>query len=117
MILRMTGNIDLEPKMGNIEILALPVNFAAYVVIFQHEMEWGGCRAVSLGTSTRLVQPPEKARREQEVRDRLNGSLLINFRFFSPFPTLDAMQYTEEQQQRSHTHTCRVECVSEVRGT
>lgn len=104
----MTGKIDLEPKNREDRDSCSPGELCC---LCSYIPTWNGVGGffgtVSLGSSTRLIQQPEKGRREQEVRDRLNGSLLINFRFFSPLPTLDAMQYTEEQQQqqRSHTYT------------
>ncbi len=114
----MTGKINLEPTNREHRYSCSPAELCCLCSYIPTWNGVGGFGAVSLGASTRLVQPPEKGRREQEVRDRLNGSLLINFRFFSPLPTLDAMQYTEEQQQqRSQTYTGRPNVWVRCRGT
>lgn len=75
-------------------------------------MKWEvrGLAAVSLlGTSTTFtssVSGKERKKRGQEVRDRLNGSLLINFRFFSR--PLDTWRYAIHKwngQRISHSST------------
>lgn len=115
----MTGKIDLEPKNREDRDSCSPGELCC---LCSYIPTWNGVGGffgtVSLGSSTWLIQQPEKGRREQEVRDRLNGSLLINFRFFSPLPNPWRYAIHRGTAAAALTHIYRAaECVSEVRGT
>jgi hypothetical protein len=115
----MTGKIDLEPKNREDRDSCSPGELCC---LCSYIPTWNGVGGffgtISLGSSTWLIQQPEKGRREQEVRDRLNGSLLINFRFFSPLPNPWRYAIHRGTAAAALTHIYRAaECVSEVRGT